>query len=248
VSLPALYRELAPWFHLLTDPGDYAEEAETYRRLLVETAGRPVRTVLELGSGGGNNASHMKAHFDLTLVDLSEDMLAQSRTLNPECEHVQGDMRTVRLGRSFDGIFVHDAIDYMTTEAGLRAAIATAYEHCAVGGVALFVPDHVRETFEAGTQHGGHDGRTGAALRYLMWTWDPDPRDTEYVADFAYLLRDEHGSVRGMHDRHVCGLFDRATWLRLLGDAGFDPEVVPADHDEAEGAEIFVARRPRVPG
>ncbi|HEX2236435.1 MAG TPA: class I SAM-dependent methyltransferase [Actinomycetota bacterium] len=243
MSQPALYRELAPWFHLLTHPGEYAEEAETYRALLVEGARRPVRTVLELGSGGGNNASHMKAHFRLTLVDLSEDMLAQSRALNPECEHIQGDMRTVRVGRTFDGVFVHDAIDYVTTEAGLRAAIATAYEHCAPGGVALFVPDHVRETFEESTQHGGNDGRT-RALRYVMWTWDPDPCDTEYVADFAYLLRDETGSVRAVHDRHVCGMFERATWLRLLADAGFEPEVVPARHDEAEGSEIFMARRP----
>src|SRR3972149_1508073 len=59
-------------------------------------------TVLELGSGGGNNASHMKAHFKLTLVDRSPAMLAVSRALNPECEHLEGDMRTLRLGRGFD--------------------------------------------------------------------------------------------------------------------------------------------------
>ena len=31
-----------------------------------------------------------------------------SRSINPECEHVQGDMRTLRLGREFDAVFVHD--------------------------------------------------------------------------------------------------------------------------------------------
>ena len=36
----------------------------------------------------------------MTLVDLSEEMLAVSRELNPECEHLQGDMRTLRLGRT----------------------------------------------------------------------------------------------------------------------------------------------------
>lgn len=239
-----LYGDLAAWWPLVSAPADYTEEAGFYRRALAEASERPLATVLELGSGGGNNASHLKHRFECTLTDVSPEMLALSRTLNPECEHIEGDMRTLRLERTFDAVFVHDAIDYMTTEQGLGAAIATAYEHCAAGGVALFVPDHVRETFEASTQHGGHDGRTSAALRYLMWTWDPDPGDTEYVADFAYLVRDETGSVRGMHDRHACGLFDRTTWLRLLGAAGFDPEVVPADHDEAEGAEIFVARRP----
>jgi trans-aconitate methyltransferase len=59
----------------------------------------------------------------MTLVDLSEEMLVVSRRLNPECEHLLGDMRTLRLGRSFDAVFVHDAIDYMTTEADLRRAV-----------------------------------------------------------------------------------------------------------------------------
>ncbi len=81
---PRLYGELAEWFHLLTAPEDYKEEAEFYRQVMVETADGPVLDVLELGSGGGNNASHLKANFKMTLTDLSEEMLAMSRGLNPE--------------------------------------------------------------------------------------------------------------------------------------------------------------------
>ena len=76
------------------------------------------RTLLELGSGGGNNASHLKTRFDCTLTDISPEMLALSRSLNPECEHLEGDMRTLRLGREFDVVFIHDAISYLTTEDG----------------------------------------------------------------------------------------------------------------------------------
>jgi trans-aconitate methyltransferase len=55
----------------------------------------------------------------MTLVDLSEEMLAMSPQLNPECVHLQGDMPTVRLGRSFDALFIRDAIEYMTSESDL---------------------------------------------------------------------------------------------------------------------------------
>src|SRR2546425_9440594 len=127
-DLPKLYGELASWFHLLSSPPDYAEEAE-FARSLIGNA----QTVLELGSGGGNNASHLKAHFKMTLVDLSEGMLDLSRKLNPECEHIQADMKTLRLCRLFDGVLVHDAIMYMTTETDLRRAIETAYVHCKPG-------------------------------------------------------------------------------------------------------------------
>src|SRR5262249_2034869 len=120
-----MYAELAPWWPLLSAPSDYEEEAAIYANVLEDNATIPLEHVLELGSGGGNNASHMKARFRMTLVDVSEGMLAVSRALNPDCAHHQGDMRRVRLGREFDAVFVHDAVSYMASEADLRAAVQT---------------------------------------------------------------------------------------------------------------------------
>ncbi|HEU0079180.1 MAG TPA: hypothetical protein VFQ76_16115, partial [Longimicrobiaceae bacterium] len=121
----------------------------------------------------------------------------------------------------------------------------TAYLHCRPGGVAIFCPDFVRENFQPGTDHGGHDGADGRGLRYLEWSWDPDPADTSYVTEYAYVLREADGSVRVTHDRHVDGLFSRADWLRLLAEAGFGPAVVPFQHSEVEyPIEVFVAKKP----
>jgi trans-aconitate methyltransferase len=245
VNEPRLYRELTDWWPLLSAPEDYTEEATFYQRALIEGSKRSLTTLLELGSGGGNNASHLKTHFKMTLVEPSPGMLDISRRLNPECEHVQGDMRTVRLGRQFDAVFVHDAIVYMTTEADLKAAIKTAFVHCTPGGVALFAPDHVRENFAPSTGHGGHDDEV-RGLRFLEWTSDPDPFDCLYVVDYAYLLRERDGSVRVEHDRHIEGLFARADWLHWLANVGFQPKVVPLEHSDIPFGEheVFVARRP----
>jgi SAM-dependent methyltransferase len=246
---PKLYTELAAWWPLLSAPADYAEEAALYRQTLLKACDPPPRTLLELGSGGGNNASHLKAHFQLTLVDRSPDMLAVSRALNPECEHLAGDLRGVRLGRQFDAVFVHDAIMYMTTADDLRRAMETAFVHCRPAGVALFVPDCVRETFRATTDCGGHDG-DGRSLRYLEWTWDPDPGDTVAQVDFAYLLREGDALVRVVHDQHRFGLFARAEWLRLLTHVGFLPRVLPFTHSEVEPGtvEMFLGVRPPLDG
>lgn len=249
MSAPKLYGELAEWWPLLSAPADYAEEAAFFERLLIEACDRSPRTLLELGSGGGNNAWYLKKRFALTLVDRFAGMLEVSRALNPECEHREGDMREVRLGREFDCVFIHDAIVYMRSEADLRAALETAFIHCAPGGAAVFAPDHVRENFEPATGHGGHDGPDGRALRYMQWKWDPDPADTTYIVDYAYLLRDADGGVRVEHDRHVEGLFARADWLRLLEDVGFEARSVPFEHSELdpETNEVFVARKPATP-
>jgi ubiquinone/menaquinone biosynthesis C-methylase UbiE len=81
-----LYGDLAAWWPVLSPSDDYAEEAEFFRRTIVSASAFPPETMLELGSGGGNNASHPKSHFRVTLVDRSPGMLAVSRALNPECE------------------------------------------------------------------------------------------------------------------------------------------------------------------
>lgn len=243
-TMPKMYDEFAAWWPLLSAPEGYAEEAGIYQRILLDACRRPARTLLELGSGGGNNASHLKARFDMVLVDPSPGMLAHSRALNPECEHHEGDMRTMRLGRRFDCVFIHDAIVYMTTEADLRLALETAFVHCEPGGAALFAPDKVRENFEPSTDHGGHDAGV-RGLRYLEWTWDPDPDDRTYTVDYVYAIREADGTVTAHHDRHIEGLFARADWLRLMTAAGFEPEVVPIEHSDVEGDyEVFVGRRP----
>lgn len=237
-----MYDELASWWPLLSAPKDYEEEAALYRSALLDAA--EVREVLELGSGGGNNASWLKRDFRLTLVDRSPGMLAVSRELNPECEHVEADMRDVRLGRTFDAVFVHDAVCYMTAEADLRRVMETAYIHTRPGGAALFAPDHVKESFRESTRHGGHDGE-GRGLRYLSWTRDPDPADTTCIADYAFLLRERDGTTRVEHDRHLMGLFPLEHWMRCVEQAGFEPDRLAVRHSEvAEDLYLFVGRRP----
>src|SRR5688500_15106939 len=112
-----LYDALADWWLLLSPPEEYVDEAAFFLHALGHDDPPQQRTMLELGSGGGNNAFHLKQQFRMTLTDISPDMVAVSRTINPECEHFVGDMRSIRLWRQFDVVFVHDAIDYMTTEA-----------------------------------------------------------------------------------------------------------------------------------
>ena len=241
-----LYDELASWWPLMSPPSEYVEEAAFYWKAFQNASSRPIRTLVELGSGGGSNASHLKEHVEeIVLVDVSPAMLGVSRTLNPQLEHREGDMRTVRLGRQFDAVFIHDAICYMTTENDLRRAMETAFVHCRPGGVALFAPDYLRENFQPSSEHGGHDAGT-RGMRWLGWTWDPDPADTTYFADYAYLMRQADGSMHVEHDRHVEGLFPRDAWMRLLRDVGFEPRVMPLELSEVDTQtlEVFVCGRP----
>jgi SAM-dependent methyltransferase len=246
-ALPRLYTDLASWYLLLTAREDYVEEEQIYREAILAASAGPPRTLLELGCGGGNMAWHYKRWVEATLTDVSPAMLELSRVQNPECQHVLGDMRTIRLGRLFDVVLVHDAVVYLLTEADLRAGIETAALHCKPGGVALFAPDHTRESFIPSTDCGGHDG-DGRALRYLEWQWDPDPVDTAYTVHYTYVLREDGQPMRVESEEHTCAMFPRDTWFRLLEDAGFDATLHPLVHSEVipGSTEYFIAvKRPR---
>lgn len=240
-SLPKLYTELADWWPVLSDHDSYAGWAEVYRREIISRSASMPTTLLELGSGGGSNASHLKRDFRMTLVDLAPAMLEVSRELNPECEHIAGDMRTLRLGRQFDAVFIEDAILYMTSEEDLRCALRTAYEHCKPGGVVLVNPGETLETFKPRTEHGGRD-RGSRSMRYLDWIWDPDPTDDTYLSVMVYVLRDGE-EIRCVKDHHVLGLFGQDVWIRLMSEVGFsDPSSLTLECD-GESAVAFAALR-----
>ncbi len=232
-----LYTDLADWWPLISPPEEYIQEA-AHLAAVFGSAVPPVREVLDLGSGGGHVAAHLKGRFALTLVDASEEMLSVSRRLNPECAHVRGDMRTIRLGRTFDAVLVHDAIDYMTREDDLRQVIGTAFAHCAPGGLAAFVPDYTAETFQPAAGGGGGRDAAGRQASFREWTWDPDPADDWIQSEYEFVLHAADGGVQVVHEAHRLGAFRRGTWLRLLADAGFDPQPGPGDEAvPAPGAE-----------
>jgi SAM-dependent methyltransferase len=256
-----LYQDLAPWWPLISPPEEYAAEAACLARTL-RAAGPPVRTALDLGSGGGHVALHLRPALEMTLVDLSPAMLAVSGRLNPGCEHVRGDMRRIRLSRPFDVVLVHDAVDYMITEADLAAVIATAFAHCRPGGTALFVPDHTAESYRPGQGTGGGSDGSGRQASFHEQVSDPDPADSWIEVAYEFRLRSAAGGVQLIRETHRLGAFGHRQWLDLLAGAGFaacaagtaappSPPAAPglaalavAAAGPGQPRNLFIARRP----
>jgi SAM-dependent methyltransferase len=236
-SAPRLYTDLADWFHLLTSPKDYASEAKWIAAQL-KIPGVKKPTLLELGSGGGNNALHLKKHFDMTLTDLSPQMLKLSKRINPELPHKPGDMRTLRLKDMFDCVLIHDAIMYMTSPRDLSRAIKTAALHLNPGGMLLIQPDFLEETFDPKLDRGGHKGE-GRALEYVA-TEKRRGASTKVDVRFSIKLT-EGGKTRLVADRHVVGLFPRQLWIDTIKAAGLSAKRL----SDPYGRENFLCRKPK---
>ena len=237
---PRLYYELAYLWPIISPPGEYAEEAGHLHDAIRDKLGPGRHELLELGVGGGHNLSHLTARFECTAVDLSPNMLALSKALNRGVEHHLGDMRNVRLGKTFDAVLIHDAVSYLLTEADLRNTFATAAVHLRRRGVLLVAPDWVSETFPDGWVYAWERKRGDIEVEIEEAMVDRDPTDTQVESTYTYTIR-RNGATEVERDTHVTGLFPANTWVRLMEQAGFSVEMIPLPPNEGGyGSWLFI--------
>lgn len=236
-----LYKELAEWWPLMSPHTEYEEEAAIYAEI-IQRHHPGVKKAVEFGSGGGSNAFYLKQHFPIVLTDLSPDMLAVSQQLNPECEHLQGDMRTLDAGADYDLVFIHDAITYFKEPDDLLAVFRNAGRHLNPDGLLLIMTDQFTETFSGGTHHGGID-KDGRGMRYLEWTYDSDPDDHMTETHYLYMMRNENGKVFTESDSSRSGLFSMPEWKSLLKEAGFIATFEPVHYTTEPGDHYAIVAR-----
>lgn len=220
-----LYSDLAwLWPMWGSHEAEYADYCVHATALLRQHARRPLESMLVLSCGGGKNVFNLKREFRVSGLDLSEDMLALARRLNPECEFFAGDMRDFDLGRRFDAVFIDDGISHMTRRADLEAVFRTAHLHLEPGGALLVTPDVTRESFVQNrttvAQAEASASPAGVEVVFVENVFDPDPADESFEFTLVYLIR-ERGILRIETDGCELGLFSIDAWRAALADSGF---------------------------
>jgi SAM-dependent methyltransferase len=233
-----MYSDLAWAWPIISPPEDYVGEAEEIVAWFREHAHGPIRTLLHLGCGGGHLDRTLKQHLEITAFDISDQMLALARALNPEVDYRLGDMRDIRISTSFDAVLIADSIAYMSTEDDLRAAFQTAFEHVRPGGCFITYAEYPRERFVQNTTVCSAHSRDEVHISLTENYFDPDPGDTTIEGTFVYLIRRD-GDLEVAVDRHVGGIFPLSTWTRLLKDVRFEILAMP----ESSEAVHFICRR-----
>ena len=225
---------------IISPPEEYGSEAAFFGDVIREELGPGRHKLLELGVGGGHNLSHLTDDFDCTAVDLSPAMLALSKGLNPGVEHHVGDMRNIRLERTFDTVLVHDSASYLLTEQDLTETFATAAAHLRPGGVLMVAPDWFQETFPDGWVYNWDRQQGDIEVNIQEVMEDPDPSDTQVESTYTYTIK-KAGVTTVEVDTHITGLFSIQTWSDLMGQAGFRVEARTLPPNEGGyGSWLFI--------
>lgn len=221
------YSELAWTETIISPPEEYVEETELFAKVIKEHSKIAANKLLHFGCGAGVNDYTFKRYFKVTGVDISEGMLEVARKLNPEVVYLHSDMRTIKLGESFDAVAIPDSIGYMTTLKDLRRAIITAYKHLKPGGVLLIMANIAEQFKQNNFVYTGSKGDVEITL--FENNYISGRSGTTYEATLIFLIR-RKGKLEIHTDRHIIGLFKLKTWLDLLKELEFEVKQIKMEH------------------
>lgn len=234
---------------------DYERECDRIETAFRQTK-RAVRAVLDLGCGTGNHAIALaRRGYHVCGVDRSGGMLQRARDKasqggGVDAEFVLGDLRDVRLGRTFDACIVMFAVlGYQTTNQDVAAALDTIRRHVEPDGIFVFDVWNGAAVLSVGPRERMRTAPDGARrlIRFSSGTLDPR-RHLCHVHIHQLLLAGDH-LVAETEETHAMRYFFPLELELLLDQAGFDVlEMTPFDDplqplDASTWNMLVVARR-----
>ena len=221
-----LYNDLSWLWPYWGDPTtEYADFCKFLIPIIKKYSKIPTNSLLNIGCGSGKNIFTLKKEFDITGLDISQDMLNLASELNPESNFVKADMRSFALNKTFDSIIIDDSIAYMTTTDDLYSVFQQAHYHLKKGGVMIVSPDETKETFVQNSTSSyivkPHRKPNNLDLVFIENYYDANPGDNIFKATFLYLIR-KNNKQNIEKDIHTLGLFSINTWRGLLKKACFE--------------------------
>lgn len=133
---------------LYVNDREYAPEAAKVKELLTRHGVPLQASLLVLACGTGGHIPYFKNDYDVSGLDLSEDMLELAREKFPDVRFHLGNLIDFNLGTYFDAmICMYGSIGFVKTLDNLHASMKRIAAHLRPDGLALITPWSTVEDF-----------------------------------------------------------------------------------------------------
>jgi ubiquinone/menaquinone biosynthesis C-methylase UbiE len=219
IPAQAQFHELARYYDLLNASKDYERESNQLDSLAQKFSVRPPRRWLDVACGTGRHLASLTRRYEVTGLDLSREMLRVARRRLPGVPLHRGDMRTFRLGHSFDVVScLYSAIGHLDSPREVQAAFANFYRHLDPGGVALVEPWIEPDLFRPGYVHlATYQGPEGLIARMAF----SEKRANRSLVHYHFLIGHQGKGVRFFDERETGLLLSREELVGLMSRVGF---------------------------
>ena len=234
-----IYEIMAKYYDEMYSWKDYEKETQRLVEIIEEHKTSAGRTLLDVGCGTGAHIQYLKQHYEVSGLDLSEEMLKVAKDRYKDVQFFQQNMTRMDLGMKFDIMTcLFGAIGHLTTQEELSGAIRSFAKHTNSGGVVIIEPFVTEENV--------HPKTIG-----LLTLNNPDIKVARVNAsrmegnvlylNFHFLIATEE-SVEHFVDPSPMGIFPRSVFRKTLEDNGFSVEYVEPGLMERTGLFVGVKK------
>ncbi len=219
-----MYTDFAQVYDQLMAQVDYAAWAGHYAALLTLAEVPQGAPVTECGCGTGGLTQHLARRYQVTGVDISQEMLSLAaqklRAQGLTVPLVKQDMRRLRPMKPQQAVLATcDAVNYLLTEKDLARFLAAARQGLAPGGALAFdvsTPHKLATTLGDNTL-----GRQEGQVHYIWQNaWDPGEGLSHMLLHL--YAREEDGRYRLIREEQTQRAWSREALHSALLDAGFE--------------------------
>ena len=196
--------------------------------------------LLELACGTGIQSILFKqAGFDVTGLDLSEDMLdlarKRAKSAHLSIPFVQGNMLDLSQAGKYDLVTCYsDSICYMADEVEVGDVFKQVYDCLNEDGVFIF---DVHSTYQTDTVFPSYSYHENAEDFAMVWDTYEDEAPHSVVHELTFFLQDEDGRFTRYDEVHEERTYEVLTYDILLEQAGFKSFKLYADFEDKEPTE-----------
>ena len=246
-----MYAGFAGLYDQLMDDFDYPKWADYYLELLARAGVRP-RTLCDCACGTGNMSVRFAARgLRVTGVDIAREMLERAaekaRASGVQAMFVCQDMCELKLPRPADALVCAcDGVNYLLTDARLRAFLRAAFAAIRSGGALAF---DISSRYKLETEMGNaFFGEERDDVAYL-WANSLDADRHIVTMDITFFAREKGDLYRRIVEKHVQRAYSGEEIAAALEAAGFREIEIFGDQTFApptpeERRIHFLARRP----
>lgn len=134
-----VFLDYSKYYDLLYKDKDYKSEVE-FLITQIKKYNPKAKTILNLGCGTGQHDFYLRqSGYDVTGVDLSNDMLEIAKIKNPDCRYYHGDARSISINTKYDIVLsLFHVLSYQTSNSDVNLFFNTVSNQLNPNGVAIF--------------------------------------------------------------------------------------------------------------
>ncbi|HER4520898.1 TPA: class I SAM-dependent methyltransferase [Streptococcus pyogenes NGAS749] len=232
------YEKFASVYDAVMDDSLYDLWTDFSLRHLPKSKGR--NRLLELACGTGiQSVRFAQAGFDVTGLDLSQDMLAiakkRAQSAKKKIDFIQGNMLDLSQVGQFDFVTCYsDSICYMQDEVDVGDVFKEVYDVLANDGIFIF---DVHSTYQTDECFPGYSYHENADDFAMVWDTYADEVPHSVVHELTFFIQEDDGRFSRFDEVHEERTYELLTYDILLEQAGFKSFKLYADFEDKEPTE-----------